>query len=186
MTRRIGRLAYSAVFVFTLLAVIVPGGARAAADEQVPAARRAKLVAQARQRMRQDTQKYSREQLREAEDLYQVANKNWRTPEAKQSLEQMVKKYPDVNRTGCAVLYLAQYSEGAERERLLEEAIEKYSDCFYGNGVQVGAFARYLLGDYYQRNNQPEKAKELFDQIRKTYPDAVTHRGESLVAKLPA
>ena len=151
----------------------------------VTAAQREKLVARARQRMRQDSQKHSPEQLREAEELYQVANKNWRTPEAKASLEQMVEKFPAVNRTGCAVLYLAQYSEGDERERLLKQAIDQYGDCFYGNGVQVAAFARLLLGDHYQRGGQPEKAKELFDEIRKKYPDAITHRGESIVAKLP-
>lgn len=156
-----------------------------AAGEQVAAAQREKLVAKARQRMRQDAQKHSREQLREAEELYQVANKNWRTPEAKQSLEQMVKKFPNVNRTGCAILYLAQYSEGEERERLLKDANEKYSDCFYGNGVQVGAFARLLLGDHYRENGQADKAKEVFGEIRKNYPDAISHRGESLVAKLP-
>ena len=157
----------------------------AGANDQVPAAQRDKLIARARQRMRQDTQKYSREQLQEAESLYQVANNNWRTPEAKASLEQMVKKFPDVNRTGCAVLYLAQYSEGDERERLLREAIDKFGDCYYGNGVQVGAFARLLLGDHYQRNGQADKAKELFDELRQKYADAITHRGELIVAKIP-
>jgi hypothetical protein len=113
----------------------------AVAGEQVPEAQRQRLQAKARQRMQQDAKKYSRDQLREAEQLYQVANSNWRTPQAKQSLEQMVAKFPDVNRTGCAVLYLAQYSRGEEQEKLLKQAIDKYSDCYYGNGVQVGAFA---------------------------------------------
>ena len=137
-------------------------------------------IRKARQRMAQDSKKYTREQLREAEQLYQVANHNWRSPEAQESLKKMVEKYPDVNRTGCAILYLGQMSEGAEREKHLKEAIEKYSDCFYGNGVQVGAFARWLLGAYYQENNQPEKAKPLLDELLKDYPNAIGHHGELL------
>lgn len=163
-----------------------PGAAGAATAEQAPPAQRQKLQALAKQRMRKDLQKHTPDQLKEAEALYQVANKNWRTPEAKQSLEQMVAKFPNVNRTGCAVLYLAQYSTGEERERLLKEAIEKYDDCYYGNGVQVGAFARFLLGLDYQSKGEADKAKEVFDEIRTKYADAITHRGESLVAKLPA
>jgi TolA-binding protein len=153
--------------------------------QQVPDAQRQKLQARARQRAALDAKKYSRDQLREAEELYQVANKNWRTDEAKQSLEQMVKKFPNINRTGCAVLYLAQFSRGEEQERLLKQAIQKHGDCFYFDGVQVGAFARLLLGQYYQQNGQPEKAKPLFAEIRAKFPDSIDHRGESLVAKLP-
>ncbi|HKI70532.1 MAG TPA: hypothetical protein VKA67_13160, partial [Verrucomicrobiae bacterium] len=60
------------------------------------------------ERMAQDRAKYKVEQLHDAEALYQVANRKWGTPEAKDSLEKMIEKYPDMNRTGCAVLYLAQ------------------------------------------------------------------------------
>jgi tetratricopeptide (TPR) repeat protein len=153
--------------------------------DQAPAAQRQKLQARAKQRAAADQKKYTRDQVREAEELYQVANKNWRTPEARQSLEQMVEKFPNINRTGCAVLYLAHYSRGDEQEKLLKQAIQKHSDCVYLNGVQVGAYARLLLGQYYQQNGEPEKAKPLFEEIRKKYPDAIGHRGESMVAKLP-
>lgn len=178
-------------FAAACLLTVVTAGAQdpdsgvADSPGQVPAAQRQRLQARAKQRAAQDSKRYSRDQLREAEDLYQVANRNWRTPEAKESLEQMVKKFPNINRTGCAVLYLAQYSQGKEQERLLKQAIQKHGDCFYFNGVQVGAFARLLLGQYYQQNGEPEKAKPLFDEIRKKYPDSITHRGESIVAKLP-
>jgi tetratricopeptide (TPR) repeat protein len=133
----------------------------------------------ARERMAQDRKKYSVEQLREAENLYQVANNNWRTPAAKESLEKMVGKFPDVNRTGCALLYLGQYSAGAEREKYLKQAIE-HGDCYYGDGVQVGALARYYLGAYYQENNQPDKAKQLFDEVLQQYPNAISHGGDLL------
>src|SRR4051812_2657923 len=96
-----------------------------AAPETMPAQasreHRDKLIAKARERMKEDQKKYSREQLQECENLYQVANKNWRTPEAVTTLKVMIEKYPDVNRTGCAILYLAQMSTGKERATRLQE-----------------------------------------------------------------
>ena len=153
--------------------------------EQNAQDRAKKQQALARARMSQDLKKHNRDQLREAEQLYQVANKNWRAPEAKQSLQQMIERFPDVNRTGCAALYLAQWSEGEERERLLKEVIEKFGDCFYGNGVQVGAYARFLLALYYKDKGEADKAKDLFEEIRTKYPDAIDHRGNGVVAQLP-
>ena len=43
-------------------------------------------------KMAQDQAKYTREQLREAEQLYQVANQNWGSAEANESLQNMIKK----------------------------------------------------------------------------------------------
>ena len=65
------------------------------------------------------------------------------------------------------------------------QAIAGHGDCFYGDGVQVGAFARFLLGYVYHKSGDTEKAKPLFDEIRKDFPDAVDHRGRSLVEQLP-
>ena len=156
------------------------------ATDQDAQARAKKQQLAARQRMSQDLKKHNRQQLQEAEQLYQVANKNWRAPEAKQSLQQMVERFPDVNRTGCAALYLAQWSEGDERERLLKEAAEKYGDCYYGNGVQVGPYAKYLLALYYKDKGEADKAKELFEEIKSKYADAIDHRGNGLVGQIPA
>jgi hypothetical protein len=137
-------------------------------------------IAKARARMRQDGRKYSAQELKDAEALYQVANKNWRTPEAKASLEKMVEKYPKFNRTGCAILYLGQYSQGEQREKYLKQAVDDFSDCFYGNGVQVGAYARYLLGLYYRDKGDVEKGNALLKEIVDKYPTSVTHKGDKL------
>ena len=167
------------------------GGVGSGADAGAqPAAQTAEALqkrnaAKARERMRADQRKHKPDELGKAEELYQVANKNWRSGAARQSLQQMVEQFPDINRTGCAVLYLGQYATGEERERLLTDAAEKYGDCYYGNGVQVGAYARFLLGLYYQENGQADKAKALFDEIRTKYLDATDHRGRSLVAQIP-
>lgn len=124
---------------------------KASRGEVTPDEARAARRAMFTQRMAQDQKKYTSEQLREAEQLYQVANKDWRSAEAKASLQTMIEKYPDVNRTGCAVLYLGQMSEGADREKYLTQAAEKHADSMYGDGVVVGAFARYYLGQHYAK-----------------------------------
>lgn len=140
----------------------------------------------ARERMRKDLGVYSKDELREIESLYQVANKNWKTDKekGKASLLKMVSKYDKANRTGCALLYIGQMTKGEERKKYLKQAIEVYSDCYYGDGVQVGAYARYYLGYYYKKKGETDKAKELFDEIRKDYPNSITHSGKPLVPAL--
>lgn len=135
----------------------------------------------ARERMAKDLDVYSAAELREIESLYQVANQKWRTQQGKDSLKLLVEKYDRSNRTGCALLYLGQMSTGDEREEYLEEAMEDFSDCYYGNGVQVGAYARYLLAYHYKETGEEDDAKDLLEEIKKDYPDAVTHKGELLV-----
>ena len=93
----------------------------------------------------------------------------------------MIQKYPDINRTGCAVLYLAQMSQGDERAQYLQECIDKYNDCFYGDGSQVGAYARFLQAQDYKSQGDTEKAKALFDELKSKYPDAIDHRGDLLI-----
>ncbi len=136
--------------------------------------------AKARQRMQKDSTVYSAEELREIESLYQVANKGWRSQEGKDSLKKLVEKYGYANRTGCAILYLGQMSEGKEREEYLKRAVDTFSDCYYGDGVQVGAYARFYLAIYYGENGQEDKARKLFKEIREKYPDAVDHKGRAL------
>lgn len=134
----------------------------------------------ARVRMRKDSEHYSRDELREIESLYQVANKQWKTQEGKESLETLIGKYDRANRTGCALLYLGQMSKGEEREEYLKKAISDFSDCFYGDGVQVGAYARYYLAYHYMEEGQKDKAEELFKEVVEKYPNAINHKGKLL------
>lgn len=137
-----------------------------------------------KQRAAADLQIYSPEQLAEAETMYQKANgKGWKTEEAKVSLEKMIERYPESNRAGCGTLYLAQWAEGEEREKLLKTAIEKYNDSFYGDGVQVGAYARLLLAYHYEDTGQKEKAAQLYAELKSDYPEAIDHRGNLITKK---
>lgn len=132
------------------------------------------------QRSAQDQGKYSQQQLDDAESLYQVANQKWGTPEAMQSLKTMIQKYPGINRTGCAELYLAQMSQGDDRARYLEDCIDHYDDSFYGDGVQVGAYARFLLAEDFKKQGDDQKAQALFDELKARYPEAIDHSGKRL------
>ncbi|WP_372797718.1 hypothetical protein [Pontiella sp.] len=134
----------------------------------------------ARARMRKDAEIYSRDELKEIESLYQVANKQWKSAEGKESLKKLISKYDRANRTGCALLYLGQMSRGEERERYLQQAIRDFSDCYYGDGVQVGAYARYCLAYHFKESGEPEKAAALFNAIGEHYPDAINHQGKPL------
>jgi serine/threonine protein kinase len=139
----------------------------------------------ARERAAEDHRIYSADQLREIENYYQIANKRWNSPEAMDSLQKLVEKYTKANRTGCAILYLGQMSTGEKRETYLKQAIREFGDCYYGDGVQVGAYARFCLAEYYRGQGLEETANALLDEMRHNYPGAVDHRGKPLLAELP-
>ncbi|MFZ2655830.1 MAG: tetratricopeptide repeat protein [Victivallales bacterium] len=134
-----------------------------------------------KKRFEQDRETYSKEELREIESLYQVANKQWNSPEAQVSLKKLTDRYLKANRTGCALLYLGQMASGEEKEKYLVQAINVRSDCYYGDGVQVDAYARFHLAKYYLQIGKKDEASALFDEIRKDYPDAIDHRGRLLI-----
>ena len=146
--------------------------------------RRKALREKFQKKMSADAAKYTSEQLRDAESLYQVANQKWGTPEAMESLRMMIQKYPDINRTGCATLYVAQKSSGEERAKFLQDCIEKFGDCMYGDGVQVGAYARFLLQGDCEREGDRAKAEALRNELQTQFPDAVDHSGQLLAERL--
>lgn len=131
-------------------------------------------------RLEQDRKTYTQQDLKEIESLYQIANKQWNSPEAQESLKKLTDKYAKANRTGCALLYLGQMASGEEKEKYLKRAVDEFSDCWYGDGVQVGAYARFYLANYYQESGKKAEASTLFDEIRKDYPDAIDHKGRLL------
>ncbi len=138
----------------------------------------------ARERMLLDAEHLSRLDLNLIEKAYQTANRDWKAEEAKKALALLTEKYPAANRTGCAVLAMAQASEGDEQIKLLRDAIEKHGGCYYLNGVNVGAYARLYLGMRYKRDGKDAEANKLFAELRADFPDAVDHTGQLLTAHL--
>jgi uncharacterized protein YdaT len=158
----------------------------AKAEKLSPPAEQGSIVAKqraiAKDRMRQDSEIYSREDLKKIESLYQVANKKGlSSEEAEKSLKELLSKYKKANRTGCALLYLGQMGDGDEQIKYLQLAIDEFGDCFYGDGVQVGAYARFILSGCYSQRGEKEKAAKLIEEIKSNYPDAIDHKGRSLV-----
>ena len=174
-------IALLALKVARLEKQLAPVKARQAADNRQKA-----LGEKFEQRMAQDRAKYTPNQLQAAEQLYQVANQKWGTPEEVENLQTMIKKYPDFDRTGCAMLYLAQMSKGDERAKYLQSCIDDYNDCFYGDGAQVGPYARFMLAQDLKQSGEAAKAKALFNEIKAKYPDAIDHSGKLLVDLIPA
>jgi len=138
----------------------------------------------ARERASKDTENYDVDQRREIETLYQVANKNWRSPEAVESLEKLIAKYDKANRTGCATLYLGQMSQGEQRLKYLNRAVKDFSDCYYFNGCQVGGYARLVLADTLMKVDKKNEAMKLVAELRKDYATATDHGGRLMVAVL--
>jgi tetratricopeptide (TPR) repeat protein len=177
---------HSARAIVVAIVMLVTGhvrpGAQQPAPQSVPApATIETLRARAQERMRGDLASYSREQFQDIEALYQEASRDLRAPDAKQKLQALVEKYPAANRSGCAILYLAQVSQGEEAEKYLKQAIEKHENAWYGDGTQVGAFARFQLARLYWQASRQEEARTLAQEIRTKFPDAVDHSGRKLV-----
>lgn len=137
-------------------------------------------VAKARKRASEDKGHYKPEELQEIESLYQVANKNWRTEEARTSLKKLLEKYDQSNRTGCATLYMGQMSEGKERIEYLTRAVEKFSDCYYLNGCQVGGYGRFVLALTLWESGDKKEAKALLKELKTKYKDAIDHKGRPM------
>lgn len=160
-----------------------PPSAKTASDDLFMRAERRK---QFMARLDQDRKRYSEAEMREIEELYQIANRKFNSAEAQESLKKLISKYSCANRTGCAVLYLGQMCpDRPQAEEYLRQAIANYSDCWYGDGVQVGAYARFYLAGYYRQSGKNQEAEKLYQEIREKYPDAVTHNGKPLANEFP-
>ena len=83
-------------------------------------------------------------------------------------------------------MYAAQRSSGDERVKMLKQAIENYGDCFYGDGAQVGAYARMYLAGELERSGDTAGAEKLYGEIRALYPNAHAHNGKPFSEILPA
>jgi len=150
-------------------------------DRLLAAARQMGMQKSVAARFQKDREAYTEEDMAQVEKIYQEASKKWGTDEMREGLERLIDEFPGTNRSGCAMMYLAQWAKGQQREEYLKTAIKVYDDCYYGDGVQVGAYARFLLGSDYRNAGDNEKAQKLFDEIRQKYPKAVDHSGKLLV-----
>jgi len=127
-------------------------------------------------RFEKDVAEYGKVALRDVERLYRTFSKSG----DKAALDELLKRFPKANRTGCAVMYAGQRAKGDEAVKWFKKAIADHGDCFYGDGACVGAYARLYLAAAYEKQGKNDDAKKLKEEIRTQYPDAVTHRGQLL------
>lgn len=149
-------------------------------DDMRSRARALRFRKKFQERMKRDERIYEPSDLREIEKLYQTANQKWNTVTAKESLKLLAENYPESNRAGCGILYLAQMNMGKQKRDYFKKAIREHNDCWYGDGVQVGSYARFLLAAYYQETGDKKEAKKLFKEILNKYPEAIDHKGNML------
>ena len=156
-------------------------GANAAVQTAQPEPE-ARIAAQrklAKERAARDIGVYG-EAMKEIESLYVAFSKTG----DRQAFKSLVSKYPKANRTGCAALYMAQRMQGARQIAALTEVIEKFGDCYYGDGSNVGALARYHLVQAALNQGDKARAKAVADEFRRNNSDAIGHDGALIVDKL--
>lgn len=149
-------------------------------DEMRARARSLKFRMAFDERMKRDERVFEPKERQEIEELYHTAVQQWNTVTAKESLKILAEKYGKSNRAGCGVLYLSQMHMGKQKRDYLKKAIKDHGDCWYGDGVQVGAYARFLLGVYYLDTGDKKEAEKLFIELLNKYPDAIDHKGNML------
>ena len=146
---------------------------------KVDADMRMAMRAKVRERMQKDQELYGRDGVREIVIAYRAYAKS--KDADNEHLQTLITKFPTANRTGCAVMYAGQRSRGADDGKWFRLAMEKYGDCLYGDGAQVGAYARFYLAGLLERKGDKAGAEKLRNEIIKLYPDAITHRGRKMV-----
>ena len=133
------------------------------------------MRAKLKERFQKDRELYGVEGLRKIETAYRAYAKSKDVDN--KDLQVLITEFPKANRTGCAIMYAGQRARGADDGRWFRIAIEKYGDCLYGSGAQVGAYARFYLAKHLEHKGDKEGCEKLQAEILKLYPDALTHRG---------
>jgi TolA-binding protein len=135
------------------------------------------------QRHALDVSTHTEAKVMEVENAYQGTLRNFGSPECIEAHQKFIKNYPGFNRTGCALSELAGMSNmsSPETEQYYKECIQRYDDCYWVDGVQVGPFARFNLAYCYKHTGQDDKAQALYKEIRDNYPDSIDHGGQLLV-----
>ena len=135
----------------------------------------------AKRRMYADMKKYSKKQYDEIQSLYQAMYK-LKDPEKTAKLKELIFRYPKANRTGCAKLYLAYYTKGNAQATAYLKVIRKFSDCYYGDGTNVGACAKYFLARYYLSHKKMNKVKSIYEDLRANHSAAIHHNKKNIAS----
>lgn len=134
----------------------------------------------ARLRAAKDEANYAADELHEMEVIYQEARKQTSFDRVAAAMQPLFDRFPGSNRTGCAAVYLANKSQGDERERLLQYAIEHGSDCQFLDGTSVGGLARVLLASDRMAAGRDD-AGPLLAEVRASFSEGIDFEGRPLI-----
>lgn len=128
-------------------------------------------------RVEDDQETFSHEQLEQIEKQYGIANKIFNTTEAITILDSLVNnnEFKGANRIGCSLLYLGQMSKKEKKKKYLLTAKSDYSNSWYGDGVNVGAYATYELYFYYKYIGNENEAKKYKSELLNKYANYINH-----------
>ena len=131
-------------------------------------------------RILRDGDLYTKNELREAEIILRFIENNPNDESNIKKINILRKKFPRANQTGCALITWALSQEKETKEKILLEVIENHSDCYFSDGVSVGAYSRLYLALHYRSINKIEQSMLLVNEIKLSFPYAIDHDGRTL------
>jgi len=137
----------------------------------------------ARQR---DAERYSPAELAEIDKVFEDGQQSIRTPEGQAKLKDLILRYPDSNRAGCAGANLGsvlmdqgQFDEAAT---YLEPLTHGNNPSAYSSGELVQVKALYDYGNLLSNKGDAAGAKSAWQQVIDQFPDEHNAMGNSYPA----
>jgi len=128
-----------------------------------------------------DERRYDARSLKEIENLYRRGNERIDTEEGRDALEELVEKYPESNRRGCAAMNLgATYLNEGELEAAaahLEAIISAGSDAVFENGERILPKAMYNYGMLLERRGDEDGARDVWEGLGARFPGETDGNG---------
>lgn len=119
-----------------------------------------------------------------ADDLYRDiarSSRNGDLATIERMCEELQRKFPTHNRTGCATVRLGLAYRRAgkldDAEKALRRAMTQYADCRFGDGGHVGGDAMYRLVMLFVQKGKADEARSILKQLTERYPDVKNGRG---------
>lgn len=147
---------------------------------------RERAIQRAHERARAEERRFSAEQLREIERLYQEAKRADTGEGLARGFQPLLDRFPSANRTGCAILLMARVTQGEAREALLKRAIREHGDACFLDGTNVGGVARLMLAQDAGAAGRADEARRLRDEIAKGFSNELDFGAVPLVDVISA
>ncbi len=133
--------------------------------------------------MASDGKRYGAGQLNEIDDLYRRGTEGVDSEDGRAALEELVEKFPESNRGGCAAANLgAHHLNNGDLESaadVLRGVIDLDSAAVFGNGEKVMPRALYNYGRVLERQGDSDGARAIWHRLRDDHAGDRDARGDS-------